>query len=66
MLSTYDNWVVCALEIRNDDTYGSFLDLFAIVEEILLWLQTWPQIDYGACSTPIRSEERRVGKECSS
>ena len=36
----YDNWVGCALEVRSDGINGSFLDLFAIMEEILLWLQT--------------------------
>ena len=40
MLSAYDNWVGCALEVYSDDTDGSFQDLFAIMEEIFLWLQT--------------------------
>ena len=38
MLSAYDNWVKCALEVRSDDTDGSFYDLFVIMEEIFLWL----------------------------
>ena len=53
MLLAYDNPVQCALEVHNGDRHGSFLDLFMILEEISLWLQTWPWIGYGVCSTPV-------------
>ena len=53
MLLAYDNLVWCALEVHNGDRHGSFSNLFVILEEISLWLQPWPQIGYGVCSTPV-------------